>query len=80
MDYHMPRLSGKDAIIQVRQLEREHGVPPVPVVAYTADVCDMAKATLLNAGATVVLSKPTPAGLMEQVVSDMITGVLTKWS
>ncbi|KAG5178217.1 hypothetical protein JKP88DRAFT_248300 [Tribonema minus] len=66
MDFHMPRLSGKNAIIQMRQMERERGVPPVPIAACTADVGDMAKASLLNAGATVVLTKPTPAGLMEQ--------------
>jgi hypothetical protein len=36
------------------------------------DVSDIAKAVLLDAGASVVLPKPTPRGLLEQVVRDMI--------
>jgi CheY-like chemotaxis protein len=36
MDYHMPIMSGKDAIIAMRALEVEHGLPKVPIAAYTA--------------------------------------------
>jgi hypothetical protein len=37
-----------------------------------ADISDTATTLLLEAGADVVLPKPTPMGLMEQVVRDFI--------
>lgn len=36
MDYHMPRMSGDKAIERIRAIEKERGVPPVPIAAYTA--------------------------------------------
>jgi CheY-like chemotaxis protein len=39
MDYHMPLMSGKDAIVAMRALEAERSVGPVPIAAYTAGWC-----------------------------------------
>ncbi|KAG5186174.1 hypothetical protein JKP88DRAFT_276511 [Tribonema minus] len=72
MDYHMPRMSGKDAILRIRAVEKERGRPNVPIAAYTADLSDVSKAVLLNAGASVVIPKPTPAGLLETTIQQMV--------
>jgi len=66
MDYHMPRCSGKEAIIEIRRLERTHSVAaPVFIMAFTADLMEGTRADLLSAGANDILPKPTPTGVLE---------------
>ena len=36
MVYHMPKMNGKDAIIEIRRIEKEKGAQRVPIAAYTA--------------------------------------------
>jgi hypothetical protein len=49
-----------------------HTVSRISLGCCVTDVSDVARAVLLNAGATVVLLKPTPRGLLEKIVRDMI--------
>ena len=58
MDVHMPVLDGPGALRQLRQHEREAGLPPVPVVALTAGTPDDAAATLARDPWTEVALKP----------------------
>ena len=65
MDYHMPRCSGIEAILEMRRLEQVHGCKPVYVVAFTADLSESSQRQLLEAGANEVMEKPTPDGELE---------------
>jgi two-component system, sensor histidine kinase and response regulator len=70
MDYHMPLMNGKDAIIAIRALEAERGAPHVPIAAYTAgrsyyanvysvalcvQHCSLAEHRVLNSPSIVIL-------------------------
>eukprot|EP01032_Pedospumella_encystans_P015806 gene15806-18057_t len=51
MDYHMPEMSGLDAITHIRNLEREHEIEhPVPIIGFSADISDEMNAMLLEGG------------------------------
>ncbi len=58
MDMHMPVMDGYTAVRKIRALEREHGLPPTPIVALTASALDDAVARTIDAGCTAHLSKP----------------------
>ncbi|MFZ2100232.1 MAG: response regulator, partial [Oricola sp.] len=58
MDLHMPVLDGVDAISAVRRFEDENELPPVPILALTADVLPETHIAVLNAGADGILTKP----------------------
>jgi CheY-like chemotaxis protein len=36
MDFHMPRMSGMDAIVEMRRVEAKFNAPRVAIAAYTA--------------------------------------------
>jgi light-regulated signal transduction histidine kinase (bacteriophytochrome)/CheY-like chemotaxis protein len=67
MDYHMPKCSGLQAIVEIRKLERKYQALPVYIIAFTADVSETTTHELINAGANEVLPKPTPNGKMEDI-------------
>ncbi|MBT3196853.1 MAG: response regulator, partial [Gammaproteobacteria bacterium] len=58
MDIRMPVLNGIEATRQIRSLEQEHHLPPVPVVAMTADVLEETRQKAFDAGCTHWLPKP----------------------
>lgn len=57
MDYHMPKCSGLEAIIEIRSIEKAHNFDPVYIVAFTADVTDTSNRDLTGGGANYVLPK-----------------------
>ena len=71
MDYHMPRCSGLEAIRTIRQIEKMRNesssthIKPSYIVAFTADLDEQSKATLIEAGSNEVMPKPTPHRLLE---------------
>jgi CheY-like chemotaxis protein len=71
MDYHMPKCSGLDAIKAIRQIENIMANSPLNIlkpsyiVAFTADLNEVSKAILIEAGANEVMAKPTPSRQLE---------------
>ena len=72
MDYHMPRCSGLDAIKAIRQIERASMsessstiLNPCYIVAFTADLNELSKSVLMEAGSDEVMAKPTPFRQLE---------------
>lgn len=74
MDYHMPRCSGLEAIVAIRKVERENPqLVPCHIIAFTADLSEESQNELVTAGSNEVMSKPTPAGLMEEACVKLAT-------
>jgi light-regulated signal transduction histidine kinase (bacteriophytochrome)/CheY-like chemotaxis protein len=65
MDYHMPNCSGVECILELRRLEKLYNVPPVYIIAFTADLSETSHRSLLNAGADEIMGKPTCEGVVE---------------
>jgi light-regulated signal transduction histidine kinase (bacteriophytochrome) len=73
MDYHMPKCSGLEAIIEIRKRESIMAHPdPVYIIAFTADLSDTSTRALTGAGANEVMAKPTPSGTVEATCSYLI--------
>lgn len=71
MDCMMPQMDGYQATGEIRLLEKEHGKPPVPIIALTAHAVSGIKNQCIEAGMDDYLSKPfTP---------DQIGGILHQW-
>jgi CheY-like chemotaxis protein len=58
MDCHMPEMNGWDATQRLRQMEREHGLPRLPVVALTASAFPEDRDRCFAAGMDDYLTKP----------------------
>ncbi|MGE4558203.1 MAG: response regulator [Desulfovibrionaceae bacterium] len=58
MDMEMPVLNGYEATRAIRDYEREHGLPPTPVIALTGHDGDGAAHRCRDVGCTGVLNKP----------------------
>jgi CheY-like chemotaxis protein len=73
MDYHMPKCSGIDAIIEIRRIEQQNIeiLKPCYIAAFTADLSDVSRSQLIDAGANEVLAKPTPTGQLEEICSNL---------
>jgi signal transduction histidine kinase/DNA-binding response OmpR family regulator len=59
MDLRMPRLDGIEATRHIRQFEQQRNLPPIPVIAMTADVLEETRRRAMEAGCTHWLPKPT---------------------
>lgn len=58
MDLQIPVLSGFEAARQIRRLEKEKGVPPVPIVALSAHVSRKIREECFRCGMNDYLPKP----------------------
>ena len=58
MDVHMPRMDGYAAVRAFREYEQANNLPPLPVLALTADAFKDAVEKSLAAGFTMHLAKP----------------------
>ncbi|SDB92724.1 ATP-binding protein [Paraburkholderia lycopersici] len=69
MDCHMPKMDGMAAIAAIRASERAREMPPMPIIAITADLTSANVAQCMAAGASEVLAKPfTFAQFSERVM------------
>lgn len=58
MDMQMPEMDGYEATVAIRQWEKEHGRPPVPIIALTAYALNEEIRRCLDAGCNLHLAKP----------------------
>ena len=58
MDYHMPELTGVDAIRVLRLMESWHNLPAANVVGCSGDLSPDCEHEFYNAGANATLAKP----------------------
>jgi signal transduction histidine kinase/CheY-like chemotaxis protein len=73
MDYHMPRCSGLEAIVEIRRKEKHYNVSrPVYIIAFTADLSETSQRSLIAAGANEVMAKPTPNDTVESTCAGLI--------
>ena len=73
MDYHMPNMSGLDAISLIRALELEYGVEhPVSIIGFSADVSDEMNDMFMQGGANYLIEKPPEPGALEELCQDII--------
>lgn len=58
MDMQMPVMDGYSATRAIRQWEREHDLPPIPIIALTAFALKEEAAKMFQAGCTTHITKP----------------------
>ncbi|GEM_PF-6513583 len=63
LNYFMPEMTGLDALRIIRRLEREHGLSPTPVIAYSSYLTDDERQGFEELGVQAILH--TPFGLQE---------------
>jgi len=58
MDYRMPGIDGLEATSRIRNMEEAAGIPPVPILALTANAMPADRKACLDAGMDDFLTKP----------------------
>ena len=64
MDLQMPVMSGLDSTISIRKWEQENGLPPIPIIAMTADAMSKTKNKVLDGGMNDLITKPIDPELL----------------
>ncbi|MFN4329894.1 MAG: ATP-binding protein [Limnobacter sp.] len=72
MDMQMPVMSGLEATAAIREWEREHSGPPVPIVAMTANVLPEDRDRCLAAGMNDFIGKPIRAEQLRECLQRML--------
>lgn len=72
MDLQMPKLDGLEAAKQRRKFEREHQLPPTPIIALTASVLVQDKHAAQQAGMEGFANKPVDFGLLMEEVARVL--------
>ncbi|CAB9493736.1 MHYT domain-containing protein [Alteromonas macleodii] len=72
MDLQMPNLDGLEAAKQRRKFEREHQLPPTPIIALTASVLVQDKHAAQQAGMEGFANKPVDFGLLMEEVARVL--------
>jgi CheY-like chemotaxis protein len=58
MDMQMPVMDGYSATRAIREWEREHDLPPIPIIALTAFALKEEASKMFQAGCTTHITKP----------------------
>ncbi len=72
LDMRMPEMDGYEVLKRLRAYEGKHNLPPLPVVAATANALTGDKQKCLDAGATDYLAKPFDIEDLQRVLSDQV--------
>ena len=68
MDVSMPEINGKDATIEIRKIEKEHGLRHTPIIGVTAHALIGDREDCLKSGMDDFLPKPvSPEDLKAKV-------------
>jgi CheY-like chemotaxis protein len=70
MDMQMPVVDGRTATRRIRQFEREHGLPEIPIIAFTAHSLEIELAEATAAGCNGHLIKPAKK---QKVIDTVLT-------
>ena len=73
MDWDMPRLNGKHATIAIREHERAHGLPPVPIIGLSANASPGYAAAARRAGMDEFVAKPCPPAELAKLIEAFIS-------
>ena len=68
MDMQMPIMDGYSATQAIRQWEREHDLPPIPIIALTAFVLKEEAAKMFQAGCTTHITKPVKKAMLLEIL------------
>ena len=68
MDMQMPVMDGYGATRAIRQWEREHDLPPIPIIALTAFALKEEAAKMLQAGCTTHITKPVKKATLLEIL------------
>ncbi len=74
MDLHMPQMDGCTAVRAFREYERAQRLPPLPVLALTADAFEEAVERSLAAGFTIHLAKPISKSTLLKAIAKHARG------
>ncbi len=70
LDLNMPRVSGKECLIEMRKIVR---LQNIPIYIYTTSSSDRDKLELLNMGATGFITKPYTIKKLVEILSQIIS-------
>jgi CheY-like chemotaxis protein/signal transduction histidine kinase len=68
MDCEMPEMDGFEATQRLRELERQRGKQPVPIIALTAHVLSEHRQRALSAGMNAHVGKPIELGNLAEII------------
>lgn len=71
-DCHMPLMDGYSMARQIRAREAQTGAPRLPIIAYSAGVTDVEKATCRAAGMDDHIPKPVPMAVLQAMLHDWL--------
>ncbi len=69
MDISMPRMDGVDATLSIREIERQFGKNPVPIVAVTGHIAPNQKKRYIQSGMNDVIAKPITKKVMDDCLN-----------
>ncbi|KIN03519.1 hypothetical protein OIDMADRAFT_116731, partial [Oidiodendron maius Zn] len=71
MDISMPVMSGIESTNHIRQFEREHGLPPVALIALTGAANPDTRQAAFNSGVDMFLTKPVPMQTLRVILDNL---------
>ncbi|HEY2928434.1 hybrid sensor histidine kinase/response regulator, partial [Piscinibacter sp.] len=72
MDWDMPRLNGKQATLAIREYERAHELPQLPIIGLSANASPGYAAEARRAGMDEFVAKPCPPGELAKLIEAFI--------
>jgi CheY-like chemotaxis protein len=73
MDINLPDITGIEATYRIRELEKQLGVAPIPIVAMTAGAMRGDRQAALEAGMNEYLAKPVAIERLKEVIEFFLT-------
>lgn len=67
----MPVMSGIESTNHIRQFEREHGLPPVALIALTGAANPDTRQAAFNSGVDMFLTKPVPMQTLRVILDNL---------